>query len=156
MDIKQFLDKYGEDTTSNFQLIRYAKDLGIPKLYVIMRNELKKLKKLKLKTKPLYIICNYETTSEPGIHWISMYKDKNKDISYYMNSYGTQPFHEAEDFLDTKDRYYSSFQIQKYNTKLCGELSLFVLYKLSQGEDFFDIMLNLNNWSETLRSNFNH
>jgi hypothetical protein len=144
LPLQQFLDKYGTDTTSNFQLLSWSKDLGIPKLYCIMRNELKKLEKLKTKTKPLYIICNYQTSDESGIHWVALYKDKSKDLSYYFDSYGIQPFKEAIDFLDTKDRYYSSFQIQKLGTKICGSLCLYVLYKLSQDEDFFDIVLKLN------------
>jgi hypothetical protein len=80
----------------------------------------------------------------PSMHWISFFRDK--DVSYYFDSYGIIPFREAVNFLDTKERYYSSFQIQQPNTKLCGELSLYVLYKLSKGFDFFDIVLEMNNY----------
>ncbi len=45
LSIKEFLDRYGEDTTTNFQLLHYAKELGIKPFKVIMRNELYKLKK---------------------------------------------------------------------------------------------------------------
>jgi len=140
LSIKEFLDRYGEDTTSNFQLLHYAKELGIKPFKVIMRNELYKLKK----TKKNYIICNYHTTEEPGIHWVAIYKDTNKDLGYYFNSYGKQPFKEAIDFLNVKNRFYSSFKIQSDGMKLCGQLSLYVLYRLSKGYDFFDIILDLN------------
>jgi hypothetical protein len=111
-----------------------------------MRNELKKLKKLKLKSKPLYIICNYDTTENDGIHWISIYKNKAKNIAYYFNSYGGIPFKEAMDFLDDiTNRYYSTFQLQKYNERFCGQISLWTLFRLSQGDDFFDCVLFLKN-----------
>jgi len=150
LGIKEFLDKYGIDSTTNFQLLKWSKDLGF-KVYCIMRNELDKLNKLNLKTKPLYIICNYQTTKDSGSHWICMYRgahtsDKGNDGSYYFDSYGIQPFPEAIDFLE--EGVYSAFKIQPDNSKMCGQLCLFVLYKLSKGEDFYKTVLNLNEWSE--------
>ena len=139
--INEFLDKYGEDTTTNFQLIHWAKELGIKPFKVLMKNELYKLKD----TKKNYIICNYHTTEQPGIHWVGIYKDKNKDIGYYFNSYGKQPFQEAIEFLNVKNRYYSAFKIQPDDTKICGQLSLWFLFQLYKGKDFFDIILDLNN-----------
>jgi hypothetical protein len=52
MCIKQFLEKYGTDTTTNFQLLRWAKELGIKPFKILIRNELYKLQK----TKKVYII----------------------------------------------------------------------------------------------------
>ncbi len=144
LSISQFLDRYGTDTTTNFQLIQYAKELGIKPFKVIMRNELKKLKKLQEKNKEKYfIICNYQTTKESGTHWTGIYKDKDK--SFYIDSYGLQPFHEAIDFMN--DYTYSTFKIQKDGQKLCGQISLYVLYKLSKGEDFYSTVLDLYSFS---------
>jgi len=140
LTIHDFFDKFSTDTTTNFQLIKWARDLGF-KIHYAMRDEIKDLKKKK--KLPIFIISNYHTSIQEGIHHVAIYK--NKDISYYFDSFGIQPFKEVIDFLDTNTRFYSSFQIQKANTKICGVLCLFVLYKLSQKEDFFDIILNLKN-----------
>jgi len=144
MSLKQFLAKYGEDSTTNFQLIKWAKELGIKPFYCIMRNELEKLNKAKqklLKRNAVYIICNYQTTKESGTHWIAMYR--SKEDAFYFDSYGIQPFPEAIDFLE--DGVSSTFKIQKENQKLCGQLSLYVLFSLSQGKDFYDIVLEMYN-----------
>jgi len=110
-----FLDKYGSDTTTNFQLLKWAKQLDIPNFTVLMRNELKKLHKLK--TLPIFIICNYHTTEQSGIHWTAMYK--NKDNTFFFDSYGIQPFQEAIDFLENFT--YSSCKIQPEGSKICGQ-----------------------------------
>lgn len=142
MDIKTFLDKYGRDTSTNFDLLSYAKDLNIPNFHVLMRNELKKLKRIN--NTPVYIICNYQTTSEKGSHWIGLYKNKTKDIGYYFDSFSISPFKEAIDFMqDVNDRCYSTFEIQSLGTKICGQICLYVLFKLSVGEDFYSTILDL-------------
>ncbi len=141
MNIKEFLNIYGENTTTNFQLMKWAEDLDIPNFYYAMRDEIKEL--IKKKKNPLYVIANYHNSNQNGIHHVALFKDKDKDISYYFDSYGIIPFREAINFLDTKDRFYSSFQIQKPNTKLCGQLSLYILFKLSKGADFFETVLEL-------------
>ena len=108
-----------------------------------MRNELEELKRLKNKPKTLYIICNYQSSEDTGIHWAMIYKNKCKNVGYYFCSYGLVPFDEAKDFLsDVKDRYANTFQIQPVGTKMCGQLFLFILFHLFKGEDFFDIILN--------------
>ena len=37
MTLPEFFDKYGSDTTSNFDLLDWSKQLGIPKVKVIMK-----------------------------------------------------------------------------------------------------------------------
>ncbi|ESP03466.1 hypothetical protein LOTGIDRAFT_171403 [Lottia gigantea] len=39
-----FLDKYGTDTTTNFQLMRWANELNLPLFYYCMRDEINDLK----------------------------------------------------------------------------------------------------------------
>ena len=135
MNLKQFLDIYGLDTSTNFDLLKWAKELKIHNFKVLMKNELYKLKK----TKKNFIICNYQTTKEGGTHWTALYK--NKDKVYYFDSYGLQPDFEVLNFLDKG--VYSTFKIQKDNARYCGQLCLYVLYKLSKGYDFYDIVLEL-------------
>ena len=139
MTLTEFLDRYGVDTTSNFDLLDWSKQLGIT-LKVIMKNELDKLKT----TKKNYIICNYQTTKEVGIHWISLYKD-NKD-KFYMDSFGVQPFQEAIDFLGPH-YIYSTFQIQKPNQRCCGQYSIYFLYCLHNGKNYYDIVLDMVKFS---------
>ncbi len=49
---------------------------------------------------------------------------------------------EVKDFL--KHGVYSTFQIQQTNQKFCGQLSLWILFQLSIGKDFYDTVLELN------------
>ena len=136
MTLKDFLNKYGEDSTSNFQLLKWAKDLDIKPFKVVMRNELYKLKK----TKKNYIIANYQTSNEKGIHWVAMYRSSQQN--FYFDPYGITLFKEAEEFL--VKGIYSTFQIQPSGSKMCGQLCLFLLFKLSKGFDFFDIILEMS------------
>ena len=148
MNITDFLNRYGNGSTSNFQLLDWSKQLGIPKLYVRMANELGDLVRLKRKTnKPLYIICNYQSTKDIGTHWTALYK--YKDNAYFFDPYGIQPFPEAKNFLESG--VYSTFRIQPDGSKMCGVLCLFVLYRLSKGDDFYDVVLKLNDDIEKLQ-----
>ena len=145
MDIKKFLNKYRTDSTTNFQLLKYAKELGIKPFYCIMRNELDKLNKAKTKLdkySAVYIICNYQTTEEQGTRWVSMCRDKDK--SFYFDSYGLQLFPEALDFLE--EGIFSTFKIQPDNSRLCGQLCLWILFQLHMGKDFYDSVLELNEY----------
>ena len=139
MSISEFLSKYGEDSTTNFQLIKWSKELNISNFYYSMRDELKHLKKKKL---PISIIANYQTSNENGTHHVALYKSKGGN--FYFDSYGIELFKEAQDFLG--HGIYSTFKIQKPETRVCGQISLFVLYCLNNGKDFFDIVLELNEY----------
>jgi hypothetical protein len=144
MCIKDFLNTYGTNTTNNFDLLQWAKRLGIKPFKVLMANE---LDQLKLQSKsPIFIICNYQPTTDKGSHWVAMFKTRDK--SFYFDSYGIQPFQEAIDFLGTG--VYSTFRIQPDGTKMCGQLCLYVLYKLSSGDDFYDIVLELHSFFDKI------
>ena len=41
MNIKEFLNRYGVDTTTNFQLLHWAKQLGLKNFHVLMRDEIR-------------------------------------------------------------------------------------------------------------------
>ena len=156
LTIQEFLDKYGTDSTSNFDLIRWAKELDIKPFKVLMRNELKGLRKSSGDNKRNYFICNYQSSEDGGTHWVCFTSVKHSnDItqqSFYFDSYGIQPFPEAKDFLknsvvnSTNSAVYSTFRIQPDGSKMCGQLCLYVLYKLSKGEDFYDTILELNEY----------
>ena len=135
------------DTLSNFDIINYAKQLGIKNFRgVYMRDTLPKI----IKTNESGIV-NLEPESENGSHWICYFK-KAKE-SYYFDSYGLDPCNELKTYLKGKRLnpvVCSTFEIQKFNTMICGQLSIYVLYYLERGEKFIDILLKL--MSEIQRS----
>ena len=94
----------------------------------------------------MYFICNYQTTEEQGTHWIAMYRGEAK--SFYFDSYGLQLFPEALDFLE--EGIFSTFKIQPDNSRLCGQLSLWILFQLHMGKDFYDSVLELMTYFDTL------
>ena len=128
------------DTLSNFDIIRIAKQLKIKSFRgVFMRDSLPK----KIKTNECGIV-NLEPESEKGSNWCCYYK-KGKEI-YYFDSYGLNPTNELLKYLKntTKNQVVmSTFEIQKFGTNICGQISLYVLYLLSQNYKFIDILLSL-------------
>jgi hypothetical protein len=139
MSIKQFLERFGTNTTSNFDLIDIARILDIPNFYCLMSNEVNELKR---KSLPIYAVVNYRSNSFEGTHWVCLYKDNNK--SYYFDSYGLQIIPALECYL--RGGIQSAFKFQPDNTTMCGSLCMFVLYKVSKQEDFFDTVLELYNY----------
>ena len=63
MNIKEFLNRYGINTTNNFQLLHWAKKLKIKNFSVLMRDEIKDFKFTKL---PVNIIVNIDPKKEGG------------------------------------------------------------------------------------------
>ena len=147
LTIKQFFKKYGVLSTTNFDLLKIAKELKIKKFYCCMKDELKEISnckkfyKVKSKTLPIYIVCNYQSTINRGTHWVALYKDIQN--SYYFDSYGIDVIKEAIDFLG--HGIYNTFKIQKLGEEYCGQISLYVLYCLYNGKDFYDTVLYLKN-----------
>ena len=69
MNLTSFLTKYGINSTSNFQLKDFLKDLNINGK-VLMRDELNKIKY----TKKNNIIMNLQTSKDNGSHWVAIHK----------------------------------------------------------------------------------
>jgi len=128
--LNDFLFKYGIDTTTNFDLKDIAKDLGI-KIKVVMHDE---LKEKPLKSSNLNII-NLDSSENKGSHWVCLYKNK-----YYFDPYGVLPIKEVQKI---DGLLYNTLQIQPDDTKMCGQLCLYVLYNLEKGEDFGNLILNM-------------
>ena len=68
MNLKSFLDKYGTETSNNFQLLHWTKQLKIKNFHVLMRDEIKETASINFK-KPLNIVTNNNTSDENGSHW---------------------------------------------------------------------------------------
>ncbi len=136
---KQFTKEFGSNTTNNFQLKHYAKFLRIKNFKCLMRDELLKVKL------PLCTIINLHKSNQPGVHWCLIFA-KDFENAYFFHSYGLLPTKEVVEFLKPfKNRYHSTFQLQKEEEAFCGQMCLYVLYKLSFGMDFFKIILELSN-----------
>jgi len=86
------------------------------------------------------MIINLDESKIEGTHWVSLFiKYKT---SYYFDSYGFLPTKEVELYCP-EPRYYNSFQIQKVNENICGHYCIYILYKLSYGYIFDDILEEL-------------
>ena len=118
---------------SNFELMEAVKKLKIPRFRgVFMRNTLPK--------KPRKRECgifNLDSAPGRGTHWVVWYKNnKNK---FYFDSFGVQPPDELIKYLSSPV-FYNTERIQPNGLVVCGHLCLFVLSKLSLGENPQDII----------------
>lgn len=143
--VAEFFKKYGKHSTSNFQLIKYAKELKIPNFRVYMKDELKEMKQFKF---PLNIIINIQSSDYKGIHWSCLYI-KNKNNIIFFDSYGLPPQDEIKDFIKkllNKEHFTTirnTTPIQKLGETYCGQICLYVLKQLNEKENFQTIVKNL-------------
>ena len=140
MDVEEFFNKYGTSKTSNFDLKDILNDLNL-KSKVIMRDEIKNYLNAE------NIICNLQTTKEKGSHWVLC----SSKYNIYFDSFGILPVIETRKYLES-DFKYNTLQLQPNNTEMCGQLCVFVLYRLTDKSTFDDIILEL---SEQLSEFFN-
>ena len=94
-------------------------------------------------------ILNTDSSDNDGTHWTCLYI-KNVDIKnvscIYFDPYGLPPPTEVLEFCKSaSDRIYSSFPIQNLNSVLCGHFSAYVLLRLNDGVDFFEVLEELYN-----------
>ena len=93
---------------------------------------------------------NLETSQDTGSHWVAIYKSCINN--YYFDPYGILPTKEVYNYLD--HFHYNKAQIQQELMECCGQLSLYVLYKLNTTNDSFDdIILNMK---KEINSFLNH
>ena len=129
------------NTMSNFDIIRIAKQLKIKYFRgVYMRDSLPKT----IRTNECGIV-NLEPESENGSHWCCYYKKGSK--KYYFDSYGLDPTNEMLKYLKQNNPksevIMNTYEIQKFGTVICGQISLYVLFMLSHDHQFIDILLSL-------------
>ena len=77
MSLEEFLDKYGTDTTNNFQLLHWAKQLKLKNFRVVMKDEIKDVcyNATQEHRKPIInLITNIQNSDEPGAHWSAFHK----------------------------------------------------------------------------------
>ena len=125
---------------SNFDILKIAKYLEIPYFKgVFTRDQLPE----KLENKESGIV-NFNTSKEPGSHWVAYFRDGNQKI--YFDSFGQVIPTEIEKYLKTKEEYQNNLPViqrntdivQEPNTVICGHLCLYVLDNLSKGLKLHD------------------
>ena len=130
---------------TNIDLYRYAHELKIDNFRgVFMRNTLPRV--------PYQIECgivNFNTTQQPGSHWVCYFKDGMNERIYF-DSFGQVTLNEVQKYLKTKKEYKSGKAVierntdivQRVNTHVCGHLCLFVLTSLMREHLSFQEVLN--------------
>ena len=127
---------------SNFDILKIAKYLEIPYFKgVFTRDQLPE----KIENKESGIV-NFNTSKEPGSHWVAYFRDGNQKI--YFDSFGQVIPTEIQKYLKTKEEYENNLPViqrntdivQEPNTVICGHLCLYVLDNLSKGLNFQEII----------------
>ena len=86
------------------------------------------------------MIINIDHSSNQGTHWTCLFIDSGK--CYYFDSYGFEPPLEVKQYCN-EPRHYSTFVIQKMNQVICGHYCIYVLHRLNNGADFYEICFSL-------------
>ena len=139
--------KSGAMGLSNFDLLELIKYLKVPNFRgVFMRDTLPDTPHDKECG-----VVNFNKSSEPGSHWVAYYKDGGKRI--YFDSFGQVAPTEIQKYLKSEEEFrnnkpviqHNTDIVQKVNTKICGQLCVYVLDSLSKGANFQDI-INYLKW----------
>lgn len=139
--VLDFLKTFGINTKTNFDLYDYSKFLNL-EVEIIMNNEIEEVKDGSNKKN---IIINIQNNNYKGTHWCCIY---NKH--FYFDSFGINPTKEVENYLN-KDFIYNSLQVQPFETSICGILCLYVLYKLSKGNNDDNIVNKTAQFEEIIK-----
>ena len=131
----------------NFDISKIAKYLEIPYFKGVFTRDQLPEKKGKKETG----IVNFNTSKEPGSHWVAYFRDGSKKI--YFDSFGQVIPTEIQRYLKTKEEYQNNLPViqrntdvvQEPNTVICGHLCLYVLDNLSKGLNFQEIINSLCN-----------
>ena len=130
---------------TNFDLNEFAKRLGIGDFRgVFMRDTLPK--------KPHQRECgivNFNTSHEPGSHWVCYFKD-GMCQRIYFDSFGQVTPIEIQKYLKTKKEFEQGKAViqrntdivQHPNTHVCGHLCLFVLRSLTREHRSYQEVIN--------------
>ena len=104
---------------------------------------------------PLNVECgiaNFNTSNQPGSHWVCYYRDKNERI--YFDSYGRITPVEIQRYLKTGSVFDRRKGVIRRNTDIvqaastsgCCHLCLFVLKSLANGEEFQTILYHMQHY----------
>lgn len=95
------------------------------------------------KTFPFSAVCNLDTSTESGSHWVALYIGKD-GIGYYMDSYGRPPItDDILTFLDTNCRNgwaYSPLILQSIDSSVCGYYAVLFIRIITNGIEYCDYL----------------
>jgi len=100
-----------------------------------MRDE---LNKNRVATKNESLVLNTDISKNNGTHWCSLFIQDG--VSYYFDSYGFSPPLEVIEYCKGNRRYYNSFKLQEGDQVICGQYCIYMLYRLSNGDEFSDVL----------------
>jgi hypothetical protein len=86
------------------------------------------------------LILNLDDSTGPGTHWCSCFLDG--DILIYFDSYGFPPPKRIK--RQYKKIRYSDQQLQDDKATSCGWWCCYMLYKLSNGSDYYDVLYSFD------------
>ena len=132
---------------TNIDLYRYVRELNVDNFRgVFMRDGLPNVSHHKECG-----IVNFNTSHEPGSHWVCYFRDDRRRI--YFDSFGQRTLYEVQKYLKNKKEYEMGKSViqrntdivQHTNTHVCGHLCLFVLTSLMREHlSFQDVLNKLN------------
>lgn len=142
LSFPKFLKTFTEiKPLSNFEIIEKCKELQI-RIFkgVFMRDELQGKS-----SKNECLILNHDHSNNNGTHWTCLFiknsaRGRTGGAGYYFDSFGFEPPLEIIKYCHCSDRTFSTFPIQKPNEVICGHYSIYMLYMLSIGFDFYDVL----------------
>ena len=134
--------------TTDYFLTDLAKKLKFKNFRgVFMRDELSRINQ---PYKQESGIMNFDTSVNPGSHWVAWYKINDKQL-YYFDSYGTAVPDELRNYLSGINNIkkpkilHSDFMIQGLTTDICGELCCAFIYLMDySGLSYKDVIRHLN------------
>ena len=125
------------DTLYSDDILYYAEKLQIPNFIGVFMSD-------ELPTSSLQEesgVLNLQNHTNIGSHWIAWRKSENN--AWYFDSYSEPPDSGLKAHLGKIEIKQSAITVQKDTTKECGSQCLFVLYYLSRGCNFSDILYTL-------------
>jgi len=135
MNFEEFMKQFKKlEPLSNFQIIDKCAELKIKNFKgVFMRDEIEN----RHPTNNECMVINTDHSSNEGTHWTCLHINKGK--SYYFDSYGFEPTLKVKQYCK-EPRVYNSFRIQKMNQVICGYYCIYMLYRLSNGQELYGIL----------------
>lgn len=130
---------------SNVDIISICQELPIKTFKgVFMRDELKS----NGSQSDECLILNIDESSNNGTHWTCLFIKNG--ICYYFDSFGFAPPTEVYQYCQKfTDRDYNTFRIQRPDQVICGHYCIYVLYRLSKGFKFYDVLDELYRYNNS-------
>ena len=94
---------------------------------------------------PSSMVINFDEADQPGTHWVALFAP-SKRRAIFFDSYGTEGVKNIQDYLNKKFWFVTrqTFNIQEYNSTVCGHYALYFIYMCSRGVPFFKIQKSLS------------